>query len=200
MGTTSLAVIANPVIFLTVMLFILVLRGKNAMRQHWAQNIGIGLIGLVLFWSLLFSYALIITIYDDHINLKQNVANSIQDKVNEIAQLRQQLTALQLKLDDRDKRRQIRVALGRFVLRGANLLAQVPNNSDEDMVEHVNAWELDIRSFMIDRMDESYYALLLSRSDLGPIPDFSVNPQLSTELWVIIQNLQKFIKEYEVDR
>ena len=67
MGTTTLAVLYN-LFAVAITLFVrLWTRGAPAMMQHWRENLGWGVGGVLIFWFCIIAWATVRQTYIDHI-------------------------------------------------------------------------------------------------------------------------------------
>jgi hypothetical protein len=114
-----------------------------------------------------------------------------------IGKLTSDISALQSQLAERENRRNIRIALGRFALEGSELLATMATAPPDAAEAAAEAWEARIKQFMITDMDESYYDRLADTSSIASRPLFNKNPALSFSIWNMTSNLQKILTEYD---
>jgi hypothetical protein len=106
---------------------------------------------------------------------------------------------LKTALDERQRRHDIRVALGSFLLEGQQLMRQCENVSVLPPESEATAWANQVTRYFHDNMDDSYTARFVSNSGLAPlITRIQSEPhsRLQSALWVMTTRLNAFIKEY----
>jgi hypothetical protein len=110
--------------------------------------------------------------------------------------------ALQVKLDERDHRRYIRIELGRILEKGRLLAEEAANQNQTSPQEEATLWGQSAEKFFLDNMDESYISRFRDESDL-PIPQQppGISDIPRARLWAGMRvrnaRLQEFIKEYQ---
>jgi hypothetical protein len=119
----------------------------------------------------------------------QKIISDAQTKNNE----------LQVRLDDRERRRQVRGALGNFLEEGRQLMIRCTNESLPEPTADAEAWSNTAETFFQQNMDDSFIARFRDDSGL-PMTATSIASNPHRNLWAGIRvrtsRLQEFIMEY----
>jgi hypothetical protein len=110
-----------------------------------------------------------------------------------------QIRTLTIQLDQRQRRTEIRTALGNYLLEGRPLLVRCADESQPPPNQATDAWAQRAEMYMHENMDDSFIAhfrdgagLPMTANSIASIP----HRQLWADIWVRIARLQEFIKVF----
>jgi hypothetical protein len=112
------------------------------------------------------------------------------------AQLRQQIAALMTQLDDRMRKREIRVTLGQFIREGNQLCARYQATTPEPK-EAAEQWVEEIHRYLRKHLDDSYVDRLENRIGIAPTYQMNTNiPPANTRLYQEVSFRLTHLKEF----
>jgi hypothetical protein len=114
-----------------------------------------------------------------------------------VKRLVDRVSKLEESLKERDKRKEIRVALSKFIFEGTAIMAQIVNLSEDDAVRMSNNWDARLKNYLIQNLNESYYVELGDMSDIAQRPQFNKNAGDETAMWIALHNLQKILQKFQ---
>jgi hypothetical protein len=112
------------------------------------------------------------------------------------AQLRQQIAALITQLDDRTRKREIRVMLGQFIREGNRLYTRYQATAPEPK-EAAEQWVEEIHRYLRTHLDDPYIDRLKNRIGIAPTYQMNTNiPPANTRLYQEISFRLTCLKEF----
>ena len=104
-------------------------------------------------------------------------------------------------LDDRTKKREIKLNLARFLEDGQRIISQCSDENNPPPETEANSWANSVEKYFTDEMDDSYISrfrngagLPMTANSIASMP----HRNLWAGIWIRIARLQEFIKEHTV--
>jgi hypothetical protein len=104
--------------------------------------------------------------------------------------------------NNQENRKNIRVALGRFLPAAGSLMDLCRNVTISPPNDDANAWGQQVEAFLLSNLDESYISRFRDGSNIMPLHPVGGLPQDHLNLWCSMRirmvRLQEFIKELSI--